>query len=69
MSILSCENCIKKCITKTRNRCICKECVKTFILEGFKKFYNEEFKKKAGIYFNGNSSRVVSKILNIKIHV
>ena len=61
------ENCIKKDKTRTgKQRYICKECRKTFILEGFNMFYNEEFKKNAlRLYFEGNSSRDVSRILNI----
>ena len=60
------KNVLKSKTRTGEQRYICKECGKNFILEGFKNFYNEKFKKNAlRLYFEGNSSRAVSRILNI----
>ena len=63
-----CKNCvIKKGKTKAGSqRYICKNCGKTFILKSNGRNYDEEFKKEAiRLYFEGNSSRAVGRILKI----
>ena len=71
-----CRNCIyckcKKCVIKKgktkagSQRYICKNCGKTFILKSNGRNYDEEFKKEAiRLYFEGNSSRAVGRILKI----
>jgi transposase-like protein len=63
----NCENCVKRGKTRTnKQRYFCKECKKTFILEKIKRFYPEKLKKEAmRLYFEGNSSRAVGRILKI----
>ena len=65
----NCKDCIKRGKTKTgKQRYFCKNCGKTFVLEKIKRFYTEEFKKEAiRLYFEGNSSRAVCRILKIGI--
>ena len=74
-----CTNCIKckskDCVKKIgknvsgSQRYICKNCGKTFVLEKVKRFYPEEFKKEAmRLYFEGNSSRAVARLLKIGIN-
>jgi len=73
-----CTNCIKckskDCVKKMgknasgSQRYICKNCGKSFVLKPKKKVYSEKFKKKAmRLYFEGNSSRAVARILKIGI--
>ena len=63
----NCKDCIKRGKTRTnKQRYFCKKCGKTFVLEKIKRFYHEEFKKEAiRLYFEGNSSRAVGRILKI----
>ena len=74
-----CRNCIyckcKKCVIKKgktkagSQRYICKNCGKTFILKSKGRNYDEEFKKEAmRLYFEGNSSRAVARLLKIGIN-
>ena len=71
-----CKNCIycksKNCVIKKgktkagSQRYICKNCGKTFILKSNGRNYDEEFKKEAmKLYFEGNSSRAVARLLKI----
>ena len=73
-----CTNCIKckskDCVKKMgknasgSQRYICKNCGKSFVLKPKKIVYSEKFKKKAmRLYFEGNSSRAVARILKIGI--
>ena len=74
-----CKNCIycksKNCVKKMgknvsgSQRYIRKNCGKSFVLKPKKINYDEEFKKKAmKLYFEGNSSRAVARLLNIGIN-
>ena len=63
----NCKDCIKRGKTRTgKQRYFCKNCGKTFVLEKIKRSYPEEFKKEAmRLYFEGNSSRAVGRLLKI----
>ena len=63
----NCKDCIKRGKTRTgKQRYFCKNCERIFVLEKIKRFYPEEFKKEAiRLYFEGNSSRAVGRILKI----
>ena len=53
----NCKDCIKRGKTRTnKQRYICKNCGKSFVLKPKKIVYSEEFKKKAMmLYFEGNN--------------
>ena len=63
----NCKDCIKRGKTRTgKQRFFCKNCGKTFILKSKGRNYDEEFKKEAmRLYFEGNSSRAVGRLLKI----